>query len=145
MKKCNRCKEEKELSEFNKNKWAKDGHEYHCRDCGKEKGKSYYSRNKEKVAARIQGYKVKDIEHFKEINNKYYARNSEHVKQQQKIYRTENKELIAQRLKDQIDNLGDRYLKHILKKQLKLTGVPPEMIEAKRNLIRVQRALGYRQ
>lgn len=44
---CSTCKEEKELSEFNKNKGKKDGLSTVCRECGKEHCKDYYNKNKE--------------------------------------------------------------------------------------------------
>ena len=37
-KKCSTCKEEKRITEFNKNKSRKDGHEYICRLCKKNQG-----------------------------------------------------------------------------------------------------------
>ena len=37
LKKCNKCGDDKPLSEFNKNTSAADGYEYHCRECEKRK------------------------------------------------------------------------------------------------------------
>jgi len=49
MKTCSKCKLEKELYEFNKDKNKKDGHCNWCKTCNKENMKSYYKSNKEKV------------------------------------------------------------------------------------------------
>lgn len=44
---CCNCKEEKELTEFNKNKSRKDGHNTICRLCSNARSKRYYEENKE--------------------------------------------------------------------------------------------------
>lgn len=41
MKICNKCKQEKPLSEFNKNKSYKDGLDCYCKECRKSYGKGY--------------------------------------------------------------------------------------------------------
>lgn len=43
-KKCCRCKEIKDLSEFYKNKNMKDGHGNYCRSCTKSSSKQYYQK-----------------------------------------------------------------------------------------------------
>jgi len=47
MKKCSRCKIDKELSEYNKNKSKPDGLQTFCRECAHEKFKDYYESNKD--------------------------------------------------------------------------------------------------
>jgi hypothetical protein len=126
MKTCNKCKLVKEFSGFNKNKWAKDGYCHLCRECDNDKNKQYYLENKEKVDMRAKVRKYKDIEHYKEINNKYYAR---------------NKDLVLKKQKIRIENLSDEYIKQSIKRYMGITIIPPEFIEAKRNLILIQREL----
>ena len=50
-KKCSTCKEEKRITEFNKNKSRKDGHEYDCRLCKKKRASKYYDKNKKYLLA----------------------------------------------------------------------------------------------
>lgn len=138
---CNVCKENLPLDAFNKNKSRRDGLEYHCRECGKAKGKKYFEKNREIVNAKHLDYQRKNPELVRAQKNNYYKTHKELVLKKQHEYRKENKELIALRLKMQIENLGDRYIKHMLKKQLGLIDVPQELIEAKRNLLIVQREL----
>ena len=47
MKICTKCKKEKDLEEFNKNKTKKDGYNNICRICSSERSKQYYTENKE--------------------------------------------------------------------------------------------------
>ena len=48
MKICSKCKTEKELSEFNKDKTRTDGYSYLCKFCLKQKQKKYYQNNIDK-------------------------------------------------------------------------------------------------
>ena len=45
MKTCNKCKEEKNISEFYKNSHASDGLKSICKSCTSETGKNYYNTN----------------------------------------------------------------------------------------------------
>ena len=49
MKTCNKCKNEKDNSEFFSSSFTKDGLSYYCKTCDGEIGKSYYQKNKEKI------------------------------------------------------------------------------------------------
>lgn len=60
MKTCCSCKEEKPLTQFNKNKSKKDGYNNMCKDCSRSSSKKYYANNKER---------------YKEVSNK---RRNEH-------------------------------------------------------------------
>ena len=48
MKVCAICAVPKDESEFNKHSRKKDGLQIHCRECGKERSKSYYRSNQKK-------------------------------------------------------------------------------------------------
>jgi hypothetical protein len=46
-KKCKKCEVEKELTEFNKDKYSKDGHKYRCRECTSLEYKKFYYDNRD--------------------------------------------------------------------------------------------------
>jgi len=48
MKQCTKCKEDKILQEFNKNKSRKDGYNNICRICSNERSRKYYLENNNK-------------------------------------------------------------------------------------------------
>ena len=123
---CNVCKEKKPLVDFNKNKSRKDGLEYHCKECGVKKSKKYYMDNKEKKSAYCKNRKSENPILFKIQNNKYYARNKEAVLKKQKY---------------EIDNMTDTYIKKTIRRYLGLSDVPPEFLEAKRNLLLIKRIM----
>jgi len=52
MKKCSKCKQEKEISKFYKSKRYKDGLYPSCKDCEISKSLDYYNNNKEKQLER---------------------------------------------------------------------------------------------
>lgn len=68
---CSVCKEEKALSEFNKNKTRKNGHSHICRDCDKKakQGTTYSDRNKAYAARNPD--KIKLIGRASHLRNKY--------------------------------------------------------------------------
>ncbi len=90
-KKCSKCGEVKEISEFNKNKYTKDGLRCQCRDCGKE----YYEANKEQIIERSKEYYEDNKEQIKERSKKYQENNKEKRKEYIEEYRKNNKEKIA--------------------------------------------------
>ena len=53
MKKCTKCKEEKSLELFNRNRKNKDGLSYICKECNK----AYCDMNQDKIASYRQKYK----------------------------------------------------------------------------------------
>ena len=71
MKKCKTCKIEKELNQFNKDKSAKDGLKYSCRECTKKKYNIYYENNKLKEIQRQTNY---------QNNNKSLVRVSRNIR-----------------------------------------------------------------
>jgi hypothetical protein len=73
---CSKCRIEKSVNNFCKNKSRKDGLNCYCDDCAKIYRNNWTRNNKEKVA----GY-----------HNIYYRQRSDEVKQREKEYRVKNK------------------------------------------------------
>ena len=47
MKICTKCKNQKELTEFGKSKYSKEGHKIYCKECSRADQKKYRDKNKE--------------------------------------------------------------------------------------------------
>lgn len=88
MKKCNKCGETKEFSEFNKCKRFNDGYQYHCKVCANKwyssnrehslaVSKAYYETNKKKVLKRTNKYKAKNKDKVKQTYRNYYENTKE--------------------------------------------------------------------
>ena len=56
FKQCGKCKESKELSQFHKNKAAKDGLRYKCKECACEASKTWNATNPEKARAKKKSW-----------------------------------------------------------------------------------------
>jgi len=88
MKKCSKCKVEKELSEFYKCQVSKDGYRSLCKQCRNETQKKWNSENKDKInSAKKRYYKknkdeilVKSKELKKAKGEKYLAQQREYAK-----------------------------------------------------------------
>lgn len=92
MKICSDCKESKQISEFNKNKSLKDGHEHICRECKKIRAAKYKARPEVKAKAREYElrYRKKNADKIKSRNKELWS-NPEY-REKQKQYKIENKE-----------------------------------------------------
>lgn len=68
-KECRKCFKTKPLEQFNKSIKSKDGHQGHCRDCGREYAKEYHRKN----AAQIQ-IRKEEAKHRTNMLKKYKDR-----------------------------------------------------------------------
>ncbi len=70
LKKCYKCEQLKEVSEFNKNKTKKDGLSGVCKKCHKKYRREHYLKNKEKVIKQVNEYKKKNANKSKRLTNR---------------------------------------------------------------------------
>lgn len=125
MKRCTKCGEQKELSEFHKTKRAKDGYRSWCKLCvcddakakrladptrfrgyskkcndkNREKrrqyGRQWYEQNRERKLAKVKQQRREDPRHFRLLSAKCYLRNIEKRKAYAKRYRQANREKLS--------------------------------------------------
>jgi len=86
MKMCSKCNEEKELSEFFKNKSRKGGYDNQCKCCTKNRKKNYYKENKDK----FKNYREANKDRINEYTIKYYKENKVLLNSKSKKYREDN-------------------------------------------------------
>jgi len=110
-KKCTKCKEEKNIGCFNKNKREKDGFQYWCKECQtiyhRENDKKYYQEkrdeilkqkreyycnHKEEKSAYGKEYRKKNKEKLKKMYSDWVKKNREHVNAYSKQYAKDNPE-----------------------------------------------------
>ena len=80
MKRCKKCKEEKEFSQFYKNSTAKDGFRSHCKACVSAHQKKYKENNPEKVLASKRKYAENNRETIRIKNRKYREKNRKTIR-----------------------------------------------------------------
>ena len=100
---CTKCKIEKSINEFSKNKSFKDGLSYRCNQCISTFNKQYYQNNSEKLKIAHKKYREESPEKIKiaqkkwrennlEYDKKYYQKNIEKVKERSKRWSKNNPE-----------------------------------------------------
>lgn len=103
MKRCSKCQEEKEPTEFNKNKRVKSGLTTVCKECHKIGTRKYYQKNKESLKQCAVKYRkenrseilVKDRQRYQvkkdKLKNHYHQNRDEILSRRKELY-SENKE-----------------------------------------------------
>ncbi len=124
---CKKCKIEKDVSFFGKNRQHKNGISNFCKLCNNKKIEKYRNSNKEKIKERkrLEYLKYKDRyaeankkrreknpEYNKKYLSKYYSENKEILKIKQKEYYENNKDIILEKQKNYILNNKDRRKKY---------------------------------
>lgn len=66
---CKKCLIEKPLSEFNKDKYTKDGLRYRCRECTKKEYREFYYSNIEKEIERQVSYQKNNLNSVRKSRN----------------------------------------------------------------------------
>jgi hypothetical protein len=74
MKICTKCKQEKDLSDFNKDRSRKDGFHNNCKECRKIDTKKYREDNKEKIKQTLSQWYLNNKVYINQYNkNKYHT------------------------------------------------------------------------
>ena len=129
---CTKCKEEKELSKFYKNKKGKFGVHAVCKICTKICWEKYYKENKEKKLNNDKKYREKNkekiIKYQKEYrktqqkkisksNKKYYKKNKQKINKKNKQWRKKNNVYIKRWKKKYRNKNREKINKHFNKKK----------------------------
>lgn len=72
---CKKCLLEKTVCEFNKDKYAKDGLRYRCKDCNREEYKIFYYSNIEKEIERQVSYQKNNLISVRKRRNVRHKKN----------------------------------------------------------------------
>ena len=94
-KKCSRCNEEKELTEFYKDKRASDGASSACKKCLLKQQKKYSIEHKTQREVYIKEYREKHKQKLKEYKANYHLQHKEEQNKKSKEYYYSNKDNIV--------------------------------------------------
>lgn len=92
---CNKCFEEKNISEFYKKKGCKDGLASQCKECTKQQRREQYKNNPEYAAEKrrySKWYRENNLEHCNERDKKYHQMNKDRRNEMTRKWREENKD-----------------------------------------------------
>jgi hypothetical protein len=104
MKKCCKCKETKEKTEFYKNKAQKDGLSTVCKDCDKAASLKWAKENPEKINARNAAWAKNNPEKGRERTKRWRANNAEKVKAREREIRAQSPDYLRRIKKWQAEN-----------------------------------------
>lgn len=141
---CKKCGIEKQLSEFHKDKTAKDGYRSACKKCRQKdtkkryeskkdeilaKNEKYYKKNRDKINKHKREnyypeYYNKNKEDILQKNREYHKNNQEYFKEYSKRYRIENAEKEAKRLHEHYIKNKERYTMNTNKRRAMLKSLP---------------------
>ena len=71
---CKKCLEEKQLCEYNKDKYSKDGLRYRCKECTKEEYRKFYYANIDKEIRRQVSYQKNNLESVRKSRNERHQK-----------------------------------------------------------------------
>jgi hypothetical protein len=122
MKACSKCKVEKELLDFNKDKTKKDGLTSSCKECkrkvdnkysknNKEKRKDYTDSKKEEKKAYDKKYREDNKERRKELSKRYLLKNRKPKKIKETNYVYKFKVNVRNLIKNSFKRNGNNYKK----------------------------------
>ena len=100
MKKCSKCREDKELSEFHKNKSREDGLSHRCKHCAREAVRKHYIKNRERVLEYKKIYFKENIDKIRERKRRYRENNADKVREKGRLYRKNNSDKINKQKKE---------------------------------------------
>lgn len=98
-KKCCICKEDKNLSEFSKDKSREDGYTYQCKKCRRQRYKKYYKDNRDVILSREAEGRKNNIEQVREKEKKYEKNNKKKIKERKKRYYESNRDWFLEKIR----------------------------------------------
>lgn len=117
---CSMCHEEKDISQFHRNRKRKDGYRYECKACSKKESSRHYFAHKPYIQKHTREYRAthKDLykskkrawddsnqEHIREYTHNYYYANIATILEKARIRYWENPELSRQKTRQfRLDN-----------------------------------------
>lgn len=150
VKTCSKCKTEKELNDFPKDKMKKDGLSSHCKACRSDLIKNWKKSNPDRVKAINNKYN--NSPHGKAANKGRFKKymSTENFKIGIQNWRDANKERYAKSKRErgrrynkkQVDVLGDAYVKDKLRRQgFPSTTITNDLIEIKKLMLKTKREI----
>ena len=120
LRKCKKCKVNKVIENFYKNKNVPSGYVFQCKDCVRQYGSVYYNKNKKSISLKISEYKKKNRERFNELSRIWAKNNPEKRKIARKKWKDKNRELVNHYEKARQNRLAGASGSHTLNQWLEL-------------------------
>jgi hypothetical protein len=120
MKQCVRCKKNKKLTQFHKQKASADGHKSWCKICTQEYGIKHKQKNRKKIQKQQKEYKIKNKNNLNEYNKQWRKDNPDKVFEIRKKYRKKYRDKINKRRRQKLkENINFR-LRTIISNRIRM-------------------------
>ena len=86
---CKKCRIEKPLTEFRKQKASRDGLQYWCKICGNNAAQERYKKKTNKIKKKVKIWQSKNQDKVKSYKQDFYNKNKEIKAQNSKIIQDE--------------------------------------------------------
>jgi len=93
---CYKCKENKPVNSFGKNKSKKDGLSTECRPCKRQGDKQYYQDNADQVKQTVAKYRVENSDKVIQVKKDWYELHKEYVITKSRKWEKNNPQRIRQ-------------------------------------------------
>ena len=88
---CTKCREDKPLGLFSRDRGTKDGHCYHCKSCAAERVKAWFKANPERRAQHRKKWRDANLELAKVIEKRSYEENRDARLEYKRSYAAANR------------------------------------------------------
>lgn len=138
---CSKCREEKELSKFNKRREGKGGYNSVCKECVhmyvKQPNIAKWNRDY------VKNWRKENVDRRREVDRAYYQNNKDHILKLKQKQRSKNKTKINKLRKERRAELCDDYVVDRLRINTELSTKTirsnPDLIQLKRLEIALKR------
>ena len=134
---CSKCKIERPVKEFHKDKSRKDGLYFHCKVCQAKKYKYYYKTNPDKLKKYQKEYRKANPDNIKEYGKEYRKANSDKTKEYNKEYAKANSDKLKEYRKEYAKANSDK-IREYRKEYAKANSDKCNAKTAKRNAKKLQ-------
>jgi hypothetical protein len=121
---CTKCKIEKDIDSFCKNKNYKDGYGNWCKKCQNEYNKEHYQKNKQHKKEISAKWHRKNKDHKRGLGQKWYKEHKNHCKEKQVVWCKKNKEYKKERsekyYQDNIEHIKEQHAEYDKKNRQKI-------------------------
>lgn len=111
-KRCSKCGQIKPLSEFRPRAGSADGRRADCRECARQRDRSYYAANREAALEHKRQYRIANTDIEREQDRRYYQANRETLRLKASRYRVGNQDAVRERLHERKIRLAEQVFGH---------------------------------
>ena len=112
IKRCSKCGQVKPLGEFRPRADRADGRRSACRECARQRDRSYYAANREVALEHKRQYRMANPDVEREQDRQYYQANRETLRLKASRYRIDNQDAVRERLLERKIRLAKQVFGH---------------------------------